>query len=158
MKIMIETGQIAPDFSLSDSTGQMVTLSSLRGHPVVVYFYPKDDTPGCTKEACSFRDSWDAILARGIQVLGISGDTEESHKRFSEKYSLPFPLLADTDRTVMTQWGVIGEKSLFGNTFLGIKRYTYLLDAAGVVQRIFTKVSTGTHAQDVLAALDELGI
>jgi peroxiredoxin Q/BCP len=158
MKIMIETGHKAPDFSLPDNSGKLVTLSALRGQPVVVYFYPKDDTPGCTKEACSFRDSWDAILARGIHVLGISGDSEESHKRFAEKHNLPFPLLADTDRTVMSEWGVIDEKSMFGKTFLGIKRYTYLLDAEGVVRRIFTKVSTGTHGRDVLAALEELGM
>lgn len=157
-EIMIETGQTAPDFTLSDAQGNPVTLSRFRGTPVVVYFYPKDATPGCTREACSFRDNWEALQAAGIQVLGISADTRESHQAFSEAHSLPFPLLADPEKTVIVPWGAWGTKAMFGKKYQGILRYTFIIDREGVVRKIFKKVKTALHAQEVLEAVQELNL
>ncbi|TVR67549.1 MAG: thioredoxin-dependent thiol peroxidase [Spirochaetaceae bacterium] len=167
--IMIETGQKAPDFTLNDSEGRPVALSQYRGSTVVVYFYPKDDTPGCTKEACSFRDNWPAIVARGggaggeaaaggIVVLGISADDEASHRAFAEKYDLPFTLLSDPETKVIRQWGAWGTKNMYGKVFEGILRYTYIVDGEGVVRKVFKKVKTDEHAREVLDAITELGL
>ncbi|MDB5098667.1 MAG: Peroxiredoxin [Cyanobacteria bacterium RYN_339] len=148
---MLEVGQPAPDFTLPDQAGNPVSLKALRGKPVVLYFYPKDDTPGCTKEACSFRDHWKTLEARGIAVLGISPDSQASHAKFAGKYSLPFTLLADTERAVANLYGTYGEKTLYGKKSMGILRTTFLIDAEGVVQHVWKKPKTDVHAEEVLA-------
>lgn len=131
-------------------------LSDWRGKWVVLYFYPKDDTPGCTKEACSFRDNYQELEARGVVVLGVSGDDPPSHQKFAAKYQLPFPLLSDTDYSVATAYDSYGLKQMMGREFMGIMRHTFIIDPAGKIRHIFTKVQTETHAQEVLAVLDTL--
>jgi peroxiredoxin Q/BCP len=150
---MQEIGTEAPDFTLPDQAGTPVSLKALRGKPVVLYFYPKDDTPGCTKEACSFRDHWKTLEAKGITVLGVSPDTQASHAKFAGKYGLPFTLLADTERAVATMYGVYGEKKLYGKVSMGILRTTFLIDAQGKIQHIWKKPKTDVHAEEVLAQL-----
>jgi peroxiredoxin Q/BCP len=150
---MIEPGQQAPDFTLTDQHGAKHTLSGYRGDPVVVYFYPKDDTPGCTKEACSFRDNWDALRHANVTVFGISADDVASHAAFATKYNLPFPILADPTMDVIRAWGAWGTKNMYGKLSEGIMRYTYVLDAEGVVTKVFKRPKTDIHAEEVLAAL-----
>lgn len=150
---MIQAGQTAPDFTLPNQDGTPVALSSHRGHPVVVYFYPADDTPGCTKEACSFRDNWDALSAAGVTVLGISADDPASHRAFVDKYALPFTLLADPAHTVINAYGVWGTKNMYGKEVEGLLRTTFLIDANGVVKHVFKRPKTEIHAQEVLAKL-----
>ena len=150
---MIEEGQSAPEFELGTDSGDTVSLASLRGKPVVLYFYPKDDTPGCTAQACGIRDAWGEFQRAGAVVLGISADDEASHAKFRAKYELPFPLLADTDHAVSEQYGVWGEKTYAGNTYMGIERSTFVIDADGNVAKVMRKVKPDTHADDVLAAL-----
>jgi peroxiredoxin Q/BCP len=128
----------------------------LRGHAIVLYFYPKDDTPGCTKEACSFRDVYHELQKRGVAVLGVSTDSVESHKKFADKYGLPFPLLADTDASVSKLYGVYGEKTMYGKKYMGINRETFLIDKDGVVHKIWHKVRPEEHADEVLQAIDAL--
>src|SRR5262245_43355341 len=137
---MVEIGQPAPDFTLPDQHGREVTLSKLRGKPVVLYFYPKDDTPGCTKEACAFRDARARSKKAGAQVIGVSPDDSASHKKFADKYELPFTLVADTNRQVCQSYGVWKEKNLYGRKFMGVERSTFLIDRDGVVRKIFAKV------------------
>ncbi|MEB3196653.1 MAG: thioredoxin-dependent thiol peroxidase [Candidatus Sericytochromatia bacterium] len=150
---MIETGQAAPDFNLQASTGARLSLSQFRGQTVVVYFYPKDDTPGCTKQACSFRDHWQPLLDQGVVVLGISPDAIPSHEKFVQKYQLPFPLLADEDHAVATAYGAWGSKSMYGKTVTGILRTTFLIGPDGIVQHVFKKPKTDIHAEEVLSKL-----
>ena len=150
---MIEEGTPAPDFELPADSGETVRLSDLRGKPVVVYFYPKDDTPGCTKQACGIRDAWDAFREADAVVLGISPDDEESHRRFKERCSLPFALLADTDHAVADTYGAWGERSLYGKTFMGIKRSTFVIDEEGIVARAVYGVKADEHAELVLGVL-----
>jgi thioredoxin-dependent peroxiredoxin len=150
---VIEEGKPAPDFELKSDDGETVTLSSLRGKPVVLYFYPKDDTPGCTKQACGIRDAYDEFQRAGAVVLGVSPDDESSHVKFREKYELPFTLLADTDHAVSEQYGVWGEKSFAGRKYMGVNRSTFVIDADGTVKRVMHDVKPATHADDVLAAL-----
>lgn len=160
--IKIQEQQPAPDFTLpaigSDSVVKdgKVQLSALRNHVVVLYFYPKDDTPGCTKEACSFRDANQEMQKRGIVVLGVSLDSVESHREFAEKYGLSFPLLSDTDATVSDLYGVYGEKNLYGRKFMGVNRETFLIDKDGVVRKVWHKVKPDEHANEVLEAVEEL--
>ena len=130
-------------------------VEQFRGKKVVLYFYPKDDTPGCTKEACSFRDSYTKFKKRGIEVLGVSLDSEARHKKFAQKYDLPFRLLADTDRAIAEGFGTYGEKKFMGRTYMGIHRVTFLIDEKGKVKKIFNKVKPEGHAEEVLAAFDE---
>ncbi len=151
---MIKEGDAAPDFEARDAEGDTVRLSDLRGQRVVVYFYPKDDTPGCTKEACSFRDSFAEFGRRGIKVLGVSTDDEKSHRKFAEKYSLPFTLLADTDHSVADAFGVYGEKQFMGRKYMGVQRTTFLIDERGRVRKVFDKVKVDEHADEVLKAFD----
>jgi peroxiredoxin Q/BCP len=158
----INENQPAPDFTLpavgSDDVvknGQ-VHLADLRGHPVVLYFYPKDDTPGCTKEACSFRDANHLMQKRGIIVLGVSADDVASHQKFAEKYGLPFPLLSDTDTTVSQRYGVWKEKNYAGKTYMGVNRETFLIDKDGIVRKAWHKVNPEGHAEEVLAAAGAL--
>jgi len=150
---MVAEGQPAPDFTLASDSGESVTLSSLRGKPVVLYFYPKDDTPGCTTQACGIRDVYGELQREGAVVLGVSPDDERSHVKFKEKYDLPFTLLADPDHTVAEQYGVWGEKKYMGRTYMGVDRSTFVIDADGNVKRVMHKVKPDTHADDVLAIL-----
>ena len=146
-------GGPAPDFSLSASTGGAVSLSNLRGKKVVLYFYPADGTPGCTKEGCGFRDAYKDIQAEGAVVLGVSGDSLESHHKFAAKHGFPFPLLSDPDLSVIKAYGAYGTKSLYGKISRGILRHTFLLDEQGRVQKVWRRVRTNVHATEVLAAL-----
>jgi peroxiredoxin Q/BCP len=143
----LSVGDTAPDFTVKDTNGNVVKLSDYAGKPVVLYFYPKDDTPGCTKEACSFRDNYQQYLAKGITVFGVSMDDEVSHKQFTDKFSLPFPLLADTDGSLTKGYDVDGG----GYS----KRVTYVIDGSGKISSVYTSVKTDTHASDILA---EIGI
>lgn len=152
MKLNI--GDNAPDFTLTDHEGNDVTLSSLQGNPVVVYFYPKDDTPGCTTEACDFRDNMARITGAGATVLGISADSAKSHQKFREKYDLPFPLLVDDDRAVMDSYGAWGEKKMYGKVFKGLIRSTFLIDRDGKIAEAWYNVKAKGHVEKVLAALD----
>ena len=147
----LKAGERAPDFEATDQNGKMVALTSFRGRPVVLYFYPKDDTPGCTAEACSFRDSMSALRDRGIVVLGVSVDSEKSHAGFASKYKLNFTLLSDTKKSIVRAYGVEGP---FGTA----KRLTYIIGPDGLVKHIFDKVDTKTHASDVLKKIEELGL
>jgi len=150
---VVEEGAPAPDFELTSDEGTTVRLSELRGRPVVIYFYPKDDTPGCTKQACGIRDNYDAFGERGAVVLGISPDDESSHVKFKQKYGLPFTLLADPDHKVADQYGVWGERSLYGKKYMGIERSTFVIDAEGNVAKVMRRVKPDTHAEQVLDAL-----
>ena len=150
---MPKPGTQAPAFSLPADDGTTVTLASLRGRPVVLYFYPKDDTSGCTKEACEFRDHWKEVQDSGAVVLGVSPDPVTSHRKFKHKYQLPFPLLADADHTVATAYGAWGEKSMYGRKYQGILRTTFLIDRDGRIAQVFEKVRPAGHAAEVLAAL-----
>jgi thioredoxin-dependent peroxiredoxin len=150
---VVEEGKPAPDFALESDGGEHVRLSDLKGNPVVLYFYPKDDTPGCTTQACGIRDAWHDFAQRGAIVLGVSPDTAESHGRFREKYGLPFTLLADPDHEVAERYGVWVEKQNYGKTYMGIERSTFVIDEDGLVAKVMRRVKPGTHADDVLAAL-----
>ncbi|MEX2328881.1 MAG: thioredoxin-dependent thiol peroxidase [Nitriliruptoraceae bacterium] len=153
---MLEHGQQAPDFTLDDHAGGSVTLSRLRGSPVVVYFYPKSDTPGCTTQACGIRDQWSAFERAGARVLGISPDSVADQAAFVGRYDLPHTILADPDRTVIEPWGAWGERSMYGRTFMGVLRSTVLVDADGNVAQVWPKVQPRQHADEVLAAITEL--
>jgi peroxiredoxin Q/BCP len=150
---VVEEGKPAPDFELVSDSGETVKLSELRGKPVVLYFYPKDDTPGCTAQACGIRDAWGEFERAGAVVLGVSPDDARSHVRFREKYELPFPLLADTDHATAEDYGVWKEKSYAGRTYMGVERSTFVIDADGNVAREMRRVKPDTHADDVLAVL-----
>ena len=150
---MVEEGSPAPDFTLPSDSGAAVTLSSFRGAPVVLYFYPRDDTPGCTRQACGIRDGWDEFDRRGAVVLGVSPDGPAKHTKFKEKYGLPFTLLADEDHAVAETYGTWVEKSMLGKRFMGIERSTFVIDADGRVAKVLRRVKPDTHAADVLAAL-----
>ena len=154
---MLKEGDTAPDFETRDAEGNTVRLSDLRGRKVVLYFYPKDDTPGCTKEACSFRDGFAEFQRRGIEVLGVSTDDEQSHRKFAEKYSLPFTLLADTDHRVADLYGVYGEKQFMGRKYMGVARQTFLIDEEGRLRKVFDTVKVDEHADEVLRAFDGPG-
>jgi thioredoxin-dependent peroxiredoxin len=150
---MVEEGKPAPDFELATDSGDTVKLSDLRGKPVVLYFYPKDDTPGCTRQACDIRDGWAAFQRAGAVVLGVSPDKEASHAKFKAKYDLPFTLLADTDHAVSEAYGVWGERSFAGRKYMGVERSTFVIGADGDVVKVMRKVDPKTHADDVLAVL-----
>ena len=152
----LEVGSKAPPFTLFDDNGQKVNLSDFKGKKVVLYFYSKDDTPGCTKEACAFRDGIDDLRDSGAVVLGVSADSVESHKKFSTKYDLNFPLLSDVDKKALQAYGVWKEKSLYGRKFMGIERTTYVIDEEGKIAHIFPKVKVDAHLEDVLGELELL--
>jgi len=145
-------GDKAPDFAARDANGDVIRLKDLRGKKVVLYFYPKDDTPGGTKEACAFRDAYARFKKRGIEVLGVSLDSEASHQKFLKKYDLPFRLLADTDRKVSESYGTYGQKRFMGRTYMGNHRMTFLIDEKGKIKKIFSKVKPEDHAEEVLNA------
>ena len=153
---MIEEGQPAPDFELTSDSGETVKLSALRGKPVVLYFYPKDDTPGCTAQACGIRDAYGEFEQAGAVVLGVSPDSESSHVKFKEKYGLPFTLLADPQHEVAELYDVWKEKTYRGRTYMGVERSTFVIGEDGKVERVLRNVQPATHADDVLAVLRSL--
>lgn len=150
------TSQIAPDFTLADQDGVNRSLTQYRGSWVVLYFYPKDDTPGCTKEACNFRDSFHAFETMGVKVIGISKDSVASHKKFATKYDLQFPLLSDPDHAVISAYSAWGEKKFMGRLFLGILRMTYLINPSGIIIKSYPKVNPTLHAAEILDDLKDL--
>ena len=145
----------APEFELSDATGKMHKLSDYRGKPVVLYFYPKDDTPGCTTEACGFRDDYGLFQAAGVVVLGVSPDAPKSHAKFAEKYQLPFTLLSDPDHAVCEKYEVWGLKKFMGREYFGVFRTTFLIDAEGNIKKVFTNVKPDGHSAEILAELNK---
>ncbi len=151
---MIEKNIIAPDFELLDENEEPHKLSDYMGKPVILYFYPKDDTPGCTTEACEFRDDYDVYTKAGVVILGVSPDSPKSHKKFKEKYHLPFTLLADVDHKVCELYGVWGEKSMYGKKYYGVMRTSFLINSEGKLVEIFENVKPKGHSQQVLAALN----
>jgi len=151
---MLKEGDAAPEFTARDAEGGEVSLRGLRGQRVALYFYPKDDTPGCTKQACSLRDGFAEFERRNIRVLGVSLDDERSHQKFAAKYDLPFTLLADTGHAVADAYGVYGEKSFMGKKYMGVSRKTFLIDEDGKIKKIFDKVNVEEHADEVLRAFD----
>ena len=153
----VNVGELAPDFSLLADDGTTVTLSALRGKPVILYFYPRDDTPGCTTEACDFRDRQSAVQGHGAILLGVSPDLQKAHVRFKTKYGLTFPLLSDPEKTALLAYGVFGKKMMYGKETLGVIRSTFLIDKAGKIAASWPKVSVKGHADEVLAALAKLG-
>ncbi len=156
LELQLKVGDPAPAFSAPIQTGETVSLAGLRGKPVALYFYPKDDTPGCTTEACSFRDGWSALKKAGVVVLGVSTDPVKSHTKFAEKFKLPFPLLADEERKIVTAYGVWGEKVFMGRKYQGTHRVTFLIGGNGRIATIWPKVKPEGHAEEVLAAAKEL--
>ncbi|MBK6724395.1 MAG: thioredoxin-dependent thiol peroxidase [Acidobacteria bacterium] len=152
---MLKEGDKAPAFEANDQDGNTVKLKDLKGQRVVLYFYPKDDTPGCTKEACSFRDADEVYKSKGIHVLGVSTDNEKSHQKFISKFQLPFDLLADTEKKIVEDYGVWGEKSMYGKKYMGTFRKTFLIDEKGKIVKIFEKVDVAKHADEVLEAFGE---
>jgi peroxiredoxin Q/BCP len=154
---MLEIGQPAPDFALPDQRGQTITLSKLRGSPVVLYFYPRDNTPGCTKEACAFRDARTDYEKASAKVIGVSPDTVQSHQKFVEKFALPFTLVADPDHKVCELYGVWKEKNMYGKKSIGVVRSTFVIDAKGVIRKIYPRVKVDGHSDEVLEAIKALG-
>ncbi len=152
---MLKEGMKAPDFTLNDVAGKPVSLSDYRGKKVVVYFYPKDNTPGCTKQACTFKEAYDGFRDDDIVVIGISKDSSESHRKFTEKYELPFILLSDPDLTAIQAYDVWKEKKLYGKTSMGVVRATYVIDEDGVIIKVFEKAKPDTNAYDILEFLGE---
>lgn len=150
---MVQEGANAPAFSLTDESGNEVSLSQFKGKKVVVYFYPKDDTPGCTTEACGFRDNYDAILEKGAVVIGISADSSQSHQKFKKKFDLPFFLLSDPDKEVIKAFGAWGEKKMYGKAYEGILRSTFVINENGAVVKVFPNVKPSDHATEVMAVL-----
>jgi thioredoxin-dependent peroxiredoxin len=150
---MLEEGQAAPEFTLPSDTGEEISLASLRGQPVVLYFYPKDDTPGCTAQACGIRDAWGEFERSGAVVLGVSPDSPKKHTKFREKYSLPFTLLADEEHEVSEAYGVWVQKSFAGKKYMGVERSTFVIAPDGTLAKVMRRVKPDTHADEVLAAL-----
>jgi peroxiredoxin Q/BCP len=150
----LKEGDKAPDLNAKDQNGKTISIADLKGKTIILYFYPKDDTPGCTAEACDFRDNYQSLLSKGFEVIGVSTDDEKSHKKFETKYSLPFPLIADEDKKIVEAYGVWGEKSMYGKTYMGTTRKTFIVDANGVIKKIIDKVDTKAASQQVLDLLD----
>ena len=146
----LKAGDIAPDFLSKDQNGTEVRLSDFKGKKVILYFYPQDNTPTCTKEACNLRDNYDTLLAKGYVVLGVSPDSEKSHQKFISKHDLPFPLLADTERQIVDSYGVWGEKTTFGKTYMGILRTTFVISEDGLIQEVISKVDSANHTDQIL--------
>lgn len=153
LKLTLTEGDIAPEFTVSTNGGRTVNLADFRGKNVVLYFYPRDDTPGCTKEACGFRDHFTAFKKKGAVVLGVSVDPVKAHDKFVEKYKLPFRLLADVDKKIVEAYGVWGQKTFMGRKYLGVHRVTFLIGPDGKIKKIWPKVKPEEHAEEVLAAL-----
>ena len=152
----LKVGDKAPSFKLKNQDGNTISLSSLKGKPIVLYFYPKDNTSGCTKEACNFRDEFPKFGKMKAEIVGISADSVESHKKFAEKYNLPFNLLSDEKKEVLEKYGVWQEKSMYGKKYMGIVRTTFIIDSAGKIRRVFPKVKVDNHNKEVMEALKEI--
>jgi|SRR5690242_8400147 len=152
---LLSVGDKAPAFSTTDQDGKPVKLSDYKGKKIVLYFYPKDDTPGCTKEACHFRDAWPKLRKKKVEVLGVSVDDAKSHRKFIDKFSLPFTLLADTDKKIVKDYGVWGEKSMYGRKYMGTNRVTYLIDEKGKIAAVWPKVKVDDHVDEVLEAVGQ---
>jgi len=151
----LEEGDKAPAFEGKDQNGKTISLSDFLGKKVILYFYPKDDTPGCTLEACNLRDNHTELIKRGFEVLGVSPDSEKSHTRFAGKYNLPFPLIADTEKQILKEFGAWGEKKMYGKTSEGVLRTTFVINEEGIIEKVFSKVDTKNHTKQIL---DGLGI
>jgi len=153
----LKIGDKAPTFSLKNTDGKTIKLSDYKGRKIVLYFYPRDMTPGCTKEACGFRDDYAALKKRGVEIVGVSGDDQAAHQKFTTTYSLPFTLLSDPNYAVTEKYGAWGEKNMYGKKTMGVLRSTFIIDEEGRIARIFRKVDTARHSRDVIEALDRLG-
>lgn len=149
----LKEGDKAPNFTAKDQGGNPISLSDFKGKKVILYFYPQDNTPTCTKEACNFRDNYQSLLSKGFQVIGVSFDTEKSHQKFIKKFGLPFPLMADPDKKIIEAYGVWGEKTLFGRNYMGTLRTTFIIDEKGKIEHIINKVDSGNASQQVLDLL-----
>lgn len=152
---LLKEGALAPMFKGKDQDGNMVSLDDFKGKKVVLYFYPKDNTPGCTTEACNLRDNYNDLLKRGFAIVGVSPDNEQSHAKFRDKYDLPFSLIADPDAVILNAYGVWGEKNMYGKKYMGVLRTTYIIDESGKILKVIGKVNTGDHTRQIL---EELGI
>ena len=150
---ILKAGDKAPGFTAKDQNGKTVSLSDFSGKKVILYFYPKDDTPGCTAEACDFRDNYQSMLSKGFEVIGVSTDDEKSHKKFETKYSLPFPLIADSDKSIVEAYGVWVEKNMYGKKYMGTARTTFIIDGDGTIRHIIEKVDTKNSSQQVIDLL-----
>jgi len=150
---ILNEGDKAPDFTAKDQNGNIVSLSEFKGKTVILYFYPKDDTPGCTAEACDFRDNYQSLLNQGFEVIGVSTDDEKSHKKFENKYSLPFTLVADESKEIVEAYGVWGEKNMYGKKYMGTIRKTFIINSDGIITKIIDKVDTANSSQQVLDIL-----
>lgn len=147
----LKEGDKAPAFTAVDQNGNAISLSDYKGKKIVLYFYPKDNTPGCTAQACNLRDNYQELLSKGFQVLGVSTDSVKSHKKFEDKYQLPFPLVADEDKKIVESYGVWGEKTFIGKKYMGITRTTFLIDEEGIIKKVIYKPDTKNHTEEVLA-------
>jgi len=151
----LKEGQKAPAFEGIDQNGSLIKLKDYTGKKVVLYFYPKDNTPGCTAEACNLRDNYDLLLKKGFAIIGVSADDEKSHKKFADKYSLPFPLIADTNKTILNDYGMWAEKKLYGKTYMGVLRTTFVIDEKGIVEKVIPKVNTKDHTKQILDSYNQ---
>jgi peroxiredoxin Q/BCP len=154
IKLALKEGDLAPDFEAQTHTGDTIRLRDLKGKDVLLYFYPRDDTPGCTKEACGFRDAYDQFKKRGAVILGVSADPAKAHQKFTDKFNLPFPLLIDDQKKIINAYGVWGEKTFMGRKYMGVYRVTFLIDKTGHIKKIWPDVKPDQHAAETLAALD----
>jgi peroxiredoxin Q/BCP len=150
---ILKEGDKAPDFTAKDQNGKIISLSDFKGKKVILYFYPKDDTPGCTAEACDFRDNYQLMIGKGFEVIGVSTDDEKSHKKFEKKFNLPFPLIADPDKSIVEAYGVWVEKNMYGRKYMGTARKTFLINEGGTIDTIIDKVDTKNSSQQVLDLL-----
>lgn len=152
----LKVGDKAPEFNGIDQDGKLISLKDFKGRKLILYFYPKDDTPGCTAEACNLRDNYDDLLKKGFAIIGVSADDESSHKKFIAKYVLPFPLITDKDKKIIGMYGAWGEKNLYGKISMGILRTTFIINEEGVIEKIFTKVDTKNHTQQILGMKNDV--
>jgi peroxiredoxin Q/BCP len=150
----LNIGDKAPDFKGIDQNSNTISLKDFKGKKLILYFYPKDDTPGCTAESCNLRDNYKALIKKGFAVVGVSADNEKSHKKFSDKYELPFPLVADTEKEILQAYDAWGEKSMYGKKYMGIMRKTYVIDEKGKIEKIFEKVDTKNHTEQILESYE----
>ncbi len=151
----LNIGDKAPDFTATDQDGKLISLKDFRGSKVILYFYPKADTPGCTAESCNLRDNYADLVGKGFKIIGVSADPVQKQKKFAEKYQLPFPLIADTDKSVLNAYGAWGQKMMYGKPYDGIIRITYVIDEQGVIERVIDKVKTKDHAEQILEAMND---
>jgi peroxiredoxin Q/BCP len=152
---LIKVGEVAPQINAPDQDGKFINLAEFKGKKVILYFYPKDDTPGCTAEACNLRDNYGELLKKGFAIIGVSADDEKSHKKFIDKFDLPFPLISDTDKNVIKAYGAWGEKNMYGKIYEGILRKTFVISENGKIEHIFEKVDTKDHANQILQLFDK---